>query len=77
MCAPEVISKLKVTCAHNIVDDVVNAGATVVYGGVDGGTIETYEDGWLVSGKHPAAGYMKETVPFDLFINKLNKENTK
>ena len=64
VCAPEVISKL---CAHNIVDDVVNAGATVIYGGADRGTIKAYEDGWLVSGKHPAADYMKETVTFDLF----------
>ncbi len=71
VCAREVIEGMKVTCAHNIVDDVENAGATVVYGGADGGTIEVYEDDWLVSGKHP--GYMDQTV--NLLINKLNREN--
>lgn len=70
VCAPEVITQMKVTCAHNIVDDVVNAGGTIVYGGADGGTIEAHVDDWLVSGKHP--GNMEQTV--DLLISKLNRE---
>lgn len=71
VCAKEVLQDMKVTCSHNIVDDVENAGATVVYGGADGGTIETYEDGWLVTGKQ--GGYIAETT--DVLINKLNRES--
>jgi protease I len=42
----------KVTCAHNIVCDVENAGAEVIYGG--DGTVDLVVDGDLVTGKHPA-----------------------
>jgi putative intracellular protease/amidase len=42
----------QVTCAHNIVCDVENAGGQVVYG--DDGTAELVVDGDLVSAKHPA-----------------------
>jgi putative intracellular protease/amidase len=42
----------QVTCAHNIVCDVENAGGQVVY--ADGGTAELVVDGDLVSAKHPA-----------------------
>jgi protease I len=42
----------QVTCAHNIVCDVENAGGRVVY--ADGGTAELVVDGDLVSAKHPA-----------------------
>jgi putative intracellular protease/amidase len=41
----------RVTCAHNILCDVENAGATVVYDGDV--TAELVVDGNLVSGKHP------------------------
>ena len=70
VCAQEVIKGKQVTCAHNIVDDVQNAGGQVMYGGADGGTIETHEDGWLVSGKHNK--YIAETT--DILITKLNRE---
>lgn len=71
VCAPEVISKMKVTCAHNIVDDVTNAGGTVMYNpnGVD--TLVVYEDDWLVSGK--SGKHTEQTV--DCLIRKLNKEH--
>jgi len=43
----------RVTCAHNIVCDVENAGALVVYDG--DGTAEVVIDGNLITAKHPAA----------------------
>jgi len=49
--APELLKDRKVTCAHNIICDVENAGGIVVYG--DEGTVNTYVDGDLISGKHP------------------------
>ena len=71
VCAPEVISKMKVTCAHNIIDDVQNAGGTVMYerGGTD--TVEVYEDDWLISGKHP--GYVEQVI--ERLIDKLNRDS--
>lgn len=41
----------RVTCAHNIVCDVENAGAEVVYG--PEGTVDLVVDGNLITGKHP------------------------
>jgi protease I len=41
----------KVTCAHNIIPDVRNAGAEIIYG--QDGTAELVVDGDLISGKHP------------------------
>ncbi len=41
----------RVTCAHNIVCDVENAGGDVVYD--ENGTAELVIDGDLISGKHP------------------------
>ena len=70
VCANKVLKGMKVTCSHNILDDVENAGATVMYGGADGGTIETYEDDWLVSGKQ--GGYIVETT--DVLLKKLKRE---
>lgn len=42
----------KVTCAHNIICDVENAGAEVVFDG--DGTADLVIDGNLISAKHPA-----------------------
>jgi putative intracellular protease/amidase len=42
----------KVTCAHNIICDVENAGAEVVYEG--DGTADLVIDGNLITAKHPA-----------------------
>jgi putative intracellular protease/amidase len=42
----------QVTCAHNIICDVENAGAEVVYAG--DGTADLVIDGNLITGKHPA-----------------------
>jgi putative intracellular protease/amidase len=52
-CAdPDLLKGRKVTCAHNIVCDVTNAGGEVVFG--DDGTADIVVDGDVISGKHPA-----------------------
>lgn len=52
LCADrEMLEGRKVTCAHNIICDVENAGAEVIYDG--DGTAEMVIDGNLISGKHP------------------------
>ncbi|QRN95351.1 DJ-1/PfpI family protein [Archangium violaceum] len=48
----ELIRGRRVTCAHNILCDVENAGGEVVYEG--DGTAELVVDGDLITGKHPA-----------------------
>jgi len=52
LCAdPDLLRGRRVTCAHNIVCDVENAGGEVVYG--DDGTADLVVDGNLVSARHP------------------------
>ena len=51
-CAdPDLIRGRQVTCAHNVVCDVENAGAKVAYEG--DGTAALVVDGDLITGKHP------------------------
>lgn len=51
-CAdPDLLKNRKVTCAHNIICDVENAGAEIVYDGE--ATAELVVDGNLITGKHP------------------------
>src|SRR5262245_8302209 len=51
-CAdPDLIRGRKVTCAHNILGDVENAGGLVVYEG--DGTADVVIDGNLITAKHP------------------------
>lgn len=53
-CAdPALINGRKVTCAHNIVCDVENAGGQLVV--VNGETVETHADGLLITGRHPGS----------------------
>lgn len=53
LCADsDLLKGRKVTCAHNIICDVENAGADVVFDG--DGTADLVIDGNLISGKHPA-----------------------
>lgn len=47
----ELLAGKRVTCAHNIVCDLENAGAEVVYEG--DGTADIVVDGNLISAKHP------------------------
>jgi protease I len=52
LCAdPDLIRGRKVTCAHNIICDVENAGGEVIYD--DDETAELVIDRNLISGKHP------------------------
>lgn len=51
-CAdPDLLKGKKVTCAHNIICDVENAGAEVVY--ENDVTADLVIDGNLITGKHP------------------------
>jgi protease I len=53
LCADrEMLEGRKVTCAHNIICDVENAGGEVVYKGDE--AAEMVIDGNLISAKHPA-----------------------
>lgn len=49
--APDLLRQRKVTCAHNIICDVRNAGGVVVYDGDS--TKEINIDGGLITAKHP------------------------
>jgi protease I len=53
LCAdPAMLKGRKVTCAHNIICDVENAGAEVMFNGDQ--TADLVVDGNLITGKHPA-----------------------
>jgi protease I len=53
LCADSSLLKgRRVTCAHNIICDVENAGGEVVFEG--DGTADLVVDGNLITGKHPA-----------------------
>jgi protease I len=53
-CAdPPLLKGRKVTCAHNLIYDVQNAGGDVQFGKDDIDTAEVVVDGNLISGKHP------------------------
>jgi putative intracellular protease/amidase len=53
-CAdPALLRGRKVTCAHNLIYDVLNAGGDVQYGKDDIDTVEVFVDGNLITGKHP------------------------
>lgn len=43
----------KVTCAHNIICDVENAGADIIYDEINEVTVDLVVDGNLITGKHP------------------------
>jgi putative intracellular protease/amidase len=67
-CAdPALIEGRKVTCAHNIMYDVQNAGGILVYDGNQ--LIDTYVDGNLICGRHP--GVIEKWLP--LFLSELEK----
>lgn len=51
-CAdPSLIKGREVTCAHNIVCDVANAGGNIMVNA--GSTVELHQQGLLITGKHP------------------------
>lgn len=54
LCADsDLLKGKKVTCAHNIICDVENAGAEVVYDEDNEVTVDLVVDGNLITGKHP------------------------
>ena len=68
LCADrELIRGRQVTCAHNIICDVENAGAEVIYEGEE--TIPLMVDGNLISAKHP--GVTQEFM--EAFIREIEK----
>lgn len=69
-CAdPELIKGRKVTCAHNIMYDVQNAGGILVWNDNEDQLKNTHVDGNLITARHP--GVIEEFLP--LFLEELNK----
>lgn len=68
-CAePALLKGRRVTCAHNIICDVENAGGVVVYENEE--TVDLYMENNLVTGKHP--GVVDDFM--QLFLDELNKK---
>lgn len=69
LCADsDLLRGRKVTCAHNIVCDVENAGGEVIYT-EDDETADMVIDGNLISGKHP--GMVDEFM--EIFVQEIEK----
>jgi len=69
LCADsDLLKGRKVTCAHNIVCDVENAGGEVIYT-EDDETADMVIDGNLISGKHP--GMVDEFM--EIFVQEIEK----
>jgi protease I len=68
--APELIKGRKVTCAHNILCDVVNAGGIPVYDGYK--LRDVCVDGNLITGRHP--GVVDEFM--SAFCTELDRRQT-
>ncbi|MEH2181622.1 DJ-1/PfpI family protein [Nostoc sp.] len=69
LCADsDLIKGRKVTCAHNIICDVENAGGEVIYD--QDVTVELVVDGNLISGKHP--GVVDKFL--EVFIAEIEKQ---
>lgn len=64
----DLIKGRQVTCAHNIICDVENAGGEVIYN--DDATADLVIDGNLITGKHP--GVVDEFM--DAFLEEIEKE---
>jgi putative intracellular protease/amidase len=71
--APDLLKNRKVTCGHNVMHDVKNAGATLVFDPVRKMLVDTCVDGNLVTGRHPYAiqGFM------DTFLAELRNQKKK
>lgn len=64
-CAdPSLIKGRRVTCAHNIVCDVINAGGDVVVEA--GNSVELHQEGLLITGKHPGC--------VDIFVERFSEQ---
>ena len=64
----DLIKGRKVTCAHNIICDVENAGAEVIY--ENDATADLIVDGSLISGKHP--GVVDKFM--EVFVAEIQKQ---
>ena len=64
----ELLEGRKVTCAHNIICDVENAGGIIIYEEEE--TAATYIDGSLITGRHP--GVVEEFM--QVFLEEVNKK---
>jgi putative intracellular protease/amidase len=72
LCADtDLIKGKKVTCAHNIICDVENAGADIVY--EQDGTADLVIDGNLITGKHP--GMVDEFMK--VFVEEIEKSSSR
>jgi protease I len=68
-CAdPDLLRGRKVTCAHNIICDVQNAGGVVMFEGDE--AKDVYVDGRLISGRHP--GVIEEFM--DIFLRAIGDD---
>ena len=68
-CAdPDLLRGRTVTCSHNILGDVENAGANVVYEG--DGTADVVVDGNLITAKHPGVNQKF----MEVFVQELEKK---
>ncbi|GAX38297.1 DJ-1/PfpI family protein [Nodularia sp. NIES-3585] len=68
-CAdPELLKNRKVTCAHNIICDVQNAGGIIIFDGKQ--TKDIHIDGNLITAKHP------DVVPkfMDMFVKAIKEQ---
>ncbi|MBH8574401.1 DJ-1/PfpI family protein [Nostocaceae cyanobacterium CENA369] len=72
LCADsDLLEGRKVTCAHNIICDVENAGGEVIY--ENDATADLVIDGDLISGKHP--GVVDRFM--EVFLNEIEQQETK
>jgi putative intracellular protease/amidase len=68
-CAdPDLLRGRQVTCAHNIICDVQNAGGIVMFEGNE--AKDVHIDGHLISGRHP--GVVEEFM--DVFVREISLE---
>ncbi len=65
--APELLKGREVTCAHNIMGDVQNAGGKLVFAGDQ--LVDTHVAGNLITGRHP--GVVEEFM--QIFLHELEK----
>lgn len=66
--APELLKDRQVTCAHNLIADVQNAGGIVMFNG--NATQTLHIDGGLITGKHPDS--VEEFI--NIFLEEIHKQ---
>lgn len=66
LCVTDLLRGRKVTCAHNLIADVENAGADLIYDEANEETATVIIDGNLITGRHPGV--------VDVFVETIVKE---